>query len=261
MQDIKPADGAAEKAAAEAKAKADADAKAKADASAAAAAQGEKVSELFGGKKEEKTVTLRESEFLEFKNDNKALKTEMTKLQDMIAKGLTRNEVSEKLKEIGTKYKVDPNFLKEVSDAIKADSDAEVEKKIAERVKPIEEKEKKEEKSSEADRIDKIFRENFTKTINAMPDFKDVADPDVIKSLTLDPANRDKTFAQIIEKAYGHLVKSKGKTLDESKGGGKEPAGIDYGRAAKDPDYFKTIMADPAQRKEYNSNLHKRLRL
>lgn len=221
---------------------------------------GEKVGELFDNKKE--VPTIRESEFLTLKKENEGLWKEIKNTQKMIADGLTKKEVSDTLKKIGEKYKVDPEFLSEVSQAIKAEADAGIDGKIDAKVKPLAEKEKSEEAQTKAERIDRIFKENFDKTIAAMPDFKDVAEPDVIKSLTLDPANRDKTFAQIIEKAYGHLVKGKGKTLDtNTPGGNKEPAAIDYDKASKDGEYFKTIMADPAQRKEYNANLHKRLKL
>lgn len=243
---------------AEAAAQAEAEAK---KAAEAAAASGDKVGDLFKGDKKEEGKTVPEAAFLELKNENKAVWSEVKKLQDMIAEGLTKKEVSETLKKIGDKYKVDPNFLSEVSEAIKAEADVTADRKIKESVKPIEKEQATEKASTESERIDRIFKENFAKTLAAMPDFKDVADPDVIKSLTLDPANRDKTFAQIIEKAYGHLVKGKGKTLDESRGGGKEPAGIDYDKASRDTEYFKSIMADPAQRKEYNANIHKRLKL
>lgn len=248
------------KAAADAKAKADADAKIVADEAAkAAAAGGKKVGELFESK-EEKTVP--ESVFLEQKKELGGMWKEVKKLQDMVADGLSKKEVSETLKKIGEKYKVDPNFLDEVSKAIKAEDAAEIDKKIDAKVKPLEEKEKSEKATTETERIDKIFKDNFAKTINAMPDFKDLADAEYVKFLTLKPENRDKTFADILEKAYGHLVKGKGKTIETTKpGGGKDATVIDYDKATKDPDYFKQIMGDPAQRKEYNANLHKRLKL
>lgn len=220
--------------------------------------EGEKIGELLKEKPKEEP-TIRESEFLELKNENKGLFKEIKKMQEMIVNGLSKKEVSETLKKIGDKYNVDPNFLDEVSKAIKAEAD---EEKVITKAKPVDEKEKSEKSTSETDRIDKIFKEQYAKTLEAMPEFKDIADADVIKSLTLDPTNSHKTFAQVLEKAYGHLVKGKGKTLDSAQPGGrKENTEIDFNKASKDPDYFKSLMADPASRREYNSNLAKRLKL
>lgn len=250
MTEVKDIVPPADKAAADAKAKADAD------------ASGGKVGDIFNGdnkSKEPKTVP--EAALLEFKNENKTLWKEIEKLQGLITEGVTKKEVNEKLKAIGDKYKVDPQFLAEVADAIKSEPAAFKEPKAPKEAKEPDE-EPKESSTAKSARIDAIFKENFDKTIAAMPDFKDIADADVIKSLTLDPSNRDKTFRQIIEKAYGHLVKSKGKTIDTANpGGSKEPAAIDYDKAARDPEYFKSILADPALKKEYNANLHRRLKL
>lgn len=263
------AKAAAEKASAEAAAKAEADAKvaaeAKAKADADAAAQG-KVGDILGGRKtsnEERTVP--ESVFLEIKKENQAVWTELKKVQDMIADGARKPEVSDALKKIGEKYKVDSNFLGEVASAIRAETEADIARRTP---APSDKKEEKKDEpqpdaAAEAERIDKIFNSHFDKTLEAMPEYRDVANRATVKSLTLLPENRDKTFAQILEAAYGHIVEKTGKrTMEGAKpGGGKEPAPIDYDKAAADTDYFKSIMADPALRKEYNANIHKRLKL
>jgi cytochrome c1 len=214
-----------------------------------------KVGELLKAveaQKEEKTVP--ESALLEYKKENKQLWKELKKTQEMISDGATKKEVSTSLKAIAEKYKVDDGFLAELSEAMKANTDAEVEEKVNSKLKPIQDKEN-------AARIEKIFSDHYERTLAQMPEYKDIADRDVIKSLTLDPANANKTFAQIMEKAYGHLVQGK-RTIDAAKPrGGKEPAEIDFEKAQKNSTYFKEVMADPDLRKAYNSDLQKRLRL
>lgn len=222
---------------------------------------GEKVGDLLGDRQpEEKMVP--ESVLLEFKNENKGLWTEIKKTQEMVAAGLSKKEVKETLNEIAAKYKTNPEFLKEVFAALKAETDTEVDKRITERVKPIVKEEKREVASTEKERKHRIFTEHFEKTIKALPDFKDIADAETVEGLTLLPENANKTFAQILEKAYGHLVKGKSKAMDSSQPGSRiEPASIDFDRAAKDSEYFKQIMADPVTRKEYNKDMAKRLKL
>jgi hypothetical protein len=222
----------------------------------ATAAPEANVGELLQGKEavaEPKMVP--ESALIEYKKENKVLLKELKKTQDMIAEGATKKEVSASLKAIAEEYKVDEGFLTKLSALIKADAEADVDERVSSKLKPIQEKEN-------ATRIDKIFSEHYDKTLEAMPEYKDIANRGVIKSLTLDPANANKTFAQILENAYGHLLPKGKRTLDAAKAGGdKEPAAVDFRKAKSDPEYFKEIMADPARRKEYNADLQKRLRL
>jgi len=214
------------------------------------------VGELFDGKdtKTEEVRMVPESALIEFKKENKQLWKELKETQKIVAEGATKSEVSSSLKAIAEKHSVSEDFLRELSATIKAEAESEIDERVNSKIKPIQEKEN-------SARIDTIFNENFTKTLEAMPEFKDIANRDVIKSLTLDPANAKKTFAQIIEGAYGHLVKGK-RTIDAATpGGGREPAAVDFNKAKRDSEYFKEVMADPSRRKEYNKGLEKRLRL
>ena len=107
----------------------------------------------------------------------------------------------------------------------------------------------------------KLFTEHFTKTMAEMPEYEKIVNRDVIKTLALDPRNANKTFAQIIESAYGHLITGK-RTLETTKpGGGKEDTTIDFNKARSNGEYFKEIMADPELKKQYNSEIEKRLKL
>jgi len=57
--------------------------------------------------------------------------------------------------------------------------------------------------------VDSLFQDNFTKAIGQIPDYKNVADPNLIEELSLDPANADKTFVQIIKDAYPQVANIK----------------------------------------------------
>ena len=94
-----------------------------------------------------------------------------------------------------------------------------------------------------------------------MPDFKGLADPDVIKTLSLDPKNANKTLTQIVEDTYGNFLTGRRTVETTTPRGGKEPEKIDFARMTKDPSYYKEVMSDPDRKKEYNNNLHERLPL
>jgi len=204
-------------------------------------------------KKEEQRM-VPEAVLLEYKNQNKELKRDIKELKTLIESGATPREISEDLQAIATEHNVDPNFLKRLARSIKLEAERDMEEKFASDIKPIKERER-------AERMEVIFNTHYNKAIEVMPEFKDVANREVIKQLTLIPANANKTFAQILQETYGHLVGGK-RTMETSRTRRGETIGeIDYSRAAKDSAYFDQIMADPELKKKYNENLGKRLRM
>lgn len=70
-------------------------------------------------------------------------------------------------------------------------------------------------KKSEKDyQIDQAFQKEFKRTMDTLPsEYQGIVDSNAIKSLTLDPANGNKTFSQIIIEKYGDAVKK----IQESK--------------------------------------------
>ena len=57
-------------------------------------------------------------------------------------------------------------------------------------------------------KINQLFSKAFYETLESMPEYKGIADYNVIKALTLDPANYKRPFAQIIKERYPDVVKS-----------------------------------------------------
>lgn len=189
------------------------------------------------------------SAFLEIKNSNKEMAKQMKELQKSIEQGATKKEVSSDIKAIADQHNVDEGFLQDFAQSIKAQAEAEIDAKISSRLKPLEEKEKSE-------RIDKAFTEHYEKALERMPEFKCVANSEVIKALSLLPANADKTFTQLLEGAYGHLVTGK-RTFDAAttRGNKTDNLTVDVDKAKKDPAYFKEVMSDPNLKKQYNDAL------
>lgn len=203
-----------------------------------------------------KTVGL--DKFLEEKKARKAAEKRIAELE---AKGedLDADDVSDEIDAIATEYKVDKDFLKKLKKAMspkasKTSKEDEPDDKVSSRLTALEQEKRQGE-------IDKAFDKHFTKALEIVPEFKDIANPDVIKALSLLPKNADKTFSQIIEETYGKAVPGR-KTIEKTTpGGGKEPETVDFDRAVKDSAYYAQIMANPAMKKQYNDGIEKRLRL
>jgi carboxylesterase type B len=60
---------------------------------------------------------------------------------------------------------------------------------------------------------EKIFSDNFYATLDALPQYKGIADYNIIKSAALNPDNKDKTFAQIFAEAYPNVPDNKALTI------------------------------------------------
>lgn len=190
-----------------------------------------------------------EAVFLEVKNELKEMR------RDIRDGKISKGEVSSSLEELGAKYDVDPDFLQGLAASIKKDTEAEFNQRLEKELEPY----KKTAEAARKGEVDKVFNEHYDKTLKAMPEYKDIASKEVIKALALDPKNQDKTFAKILEEAYGHLITGK-RTLDDSKpGSGKTITEIDFEKARKDSDYFNQIMGNPDLKKKYNEGIEKRL--
>lgn len=199
-----------------------------------------------------------EADVIGMRKSIKNLNKELKLLKESKAEGATKTEIGDQLAKLKAKWPDNSEFIDEFSQAIlgsvKTIDDDELDEKISSKVKT-------EKEAIDPKKLDAIFDEHYDKTLEAMPEYKDIANKAVIKALALNPANANKTFGKILEEAFGHLVTGK-KTLEKTKpGGGKDATEIDYNRAAKDTKYFAEIMADPTLKKEYNSNLEKRLKL
>lgn len=235
-----------DKQAAEAKAKADADAKAAADAKE----KGKTMGEIDGHKKPEEPRLVPESVLIEQKRATKALEKEVERLK---AEGAKPKEIKKSIKELAEKNGVDPEFAQELADTIRADADADVDNKIAEKLKPIEDEKR-------AKQADEVFEAEWAKALERNPKYKDIAKKNTVKALGRDPLNSTKTIDDLLEDEYSQFIPGK-KTLEPTKhrGGGQSEA-IDFKRAETDVEYRREILADPDLKKEYNKTLTDKVR-
>lgn len=214
-------------------------------------AKEETVGEVLTEKPKEETVPL--STYLEIKKENKALAKSLKDLEKRIDEGATKKEVASDIKALADKHGIDADFLEEFAATVKAKADSEVDEKISSKLKPLEEKERKQ-------KINAVFDEHFAKALAQAPEYDGVVNKEVIKSLSLNAANANKTFIQIIEEAYGHLITGK-RSIDQAstRAGKNDSLEVDVDRARKDQEYFREVMANPTLKKKYNESLSDRL--
>lgn len=219
--------------------------------------KGPTIGEVFKNeKKEEISRVVPEAPFLEIKNQNKELKKELKELKELVSSGASKREVNASLLEIAEEHNVDIDFLNKLATTIKQQAKSEAEAELEAKMRPLAEKQRYDSK-------DAIFNYHYEKTLESMPEYKDIVNKEIIKSLSDLNENSSKTFPQLIESAYGHLLKGK-KTIDSVspiRQTTDEIVELDFDRANKDGEYFKKIMANPKLKKEYNAKMIKAIKI
>lgn len=208
---------------------------------------GEVVESTVEAKKD--TVAL--ATFLEVKKQNKeqakAIKELEAKIQERAEDGESIS--TSDFDAIAEEYPdIDQNFLKKFSSSIENKIKKELEEKYDSKLKPFEERERTE-------RNNNAFTKEFNKVMENMTEFQSVVNPEVIKTLSLDKKNANKTFKQIIEETYSSALTGK-RTIESTKhGGGKEAGPLDFRKAQSDEKYFDEIMNDPKLKEQYTKKM------
>lgn len=187
---------------------------------------------------------------IELKKEYKKLEGELKELRKTVESGASKTEVAASIDAIVSEFPdVDPTFLRKLSQTITAEAETKAEQKLAERLKPLQERE-------EVARIDAIFSEHFDKAVSEQPEYKEIVNREVIKQLSLLPQNSNKTFSQLIEETYKHALTGK-RSIDAAKPrAGKDSDGsLDVAKAQRDPSYMKEVLSSPELKKQYQEGI------
>lgn len=177
-----------------------------------------------------------------FKKVNDKVKSLERELEELKSKPhQSTAEVDADLQGIASEYNLDPEALSKIASAIKKEVSADA----AEKLRPITERE-------ELARKESIFQQHFARALENMPEYKGVVNPEVIKQLAFNSANSNKTYSQLIQDAYGNVVKGRDTVETTVARGGNTNGELDMKRAKNDPAYFKEVMSNSALKDKYN---------
>lgn len=203
---------------------------------------------------EPKLETVGLDKFLDIKKQNKELKKSLEELQKNIEKGSSDSIVSADIDSIADEYGVDKGFLNKLKTSMREEFSAELEERVSEKLKPIEQAELQKEE-------DKKFNTLYSQSLERMPEYANIIDKEGLKILALSGKYKDISLPQLIEQLYGKTIVGRKSIETTTPRGGKDPQEIDFALAKKDATYFKEIMSDPNLKAKYNSNIESRLNL
>lgn len=180
-----------------------------------------------------------------FVAEKKARKELEKKVRELEARQAPASDYSSAAAAIAEEFDVDPSFTSKILSAAEESALKRLEETLS----------TKEAQKASMEKFDKAISSEFNRVIENAPEFANIANMEIIKSLALIPANHDKTVEQLIEETYGNAVTGR-RTIETTKpGGGKDPEPLDYDRATKDIEYFNKVMADSKLRDQYNERM------
>lgn len=163
------------------------------------------------------------------------------------------NKEIQRRKELEAELKALKADLADEGDTEDVDDEPEV-KKLAQKLEQIEERERRA-------KLEATFMVHLNKALDNAPEYKDIANVEVIKALAFNPANANKTYTQLLQEAYGNAVTGRRTIETTTPRGGAKDGKLDIDRARRDTDYRREVLADPELKKQYNESLHTRIPL
>lgn len=117
------------------------------------------------------------------------------------------------------------------------------------------------EENEQRSKRDIALTDGLNKALESAPEFKDIANAEFIKQMALNPANKDKTFVQLLDEAYGNALTGRRTIETTTPRGGAKDTKVDIDRARKDHDYRREVLSDPDLKKQYNESIQDRIGL
>jgi len=156
--------------------------------------------------------------------------------------------------------------LQKELDALRADleEDPDVEdEEIEDRpdVKALADKLDKIEKDKRREQLNVAFEKHLNAALENAPEYKDIVNVEVIRQMAFNPANKDKTYAQLLEEAYGNAISGRRTIETTTPRGGAKDSKVDLDRARTDQAYRREVLADPELKRQYNEGLTDRIPL
>jgi len=198
------------------------------------------IAELEGEEEPEQRV-VSQNAFVAEKKARKAVEKELKALQESISHGQSLSDIDVDVNSIAEEFDTDPAFIQRLVDSATAKLDQKYSDKLSAKER--------------AERFETAFDKQMAQALDRGPEFKSIANANVIKSLAKIPENKNKTVSQLLEETYGNALTGKRTIETRQPAGGNDPEPLDLARAEKDIAYFNEIMKSPKKKAQYNANM------
>jgi len=219
--------------------------------------------EEFHSKEEATDEDLSKSERIALDQKKRAEKAEsrIADLQDEIsnlkkagiAGSMPVGEVNDEIRRLGQEYGVDESFLIKLVSTVESSTKQKIQQELEKDYNP---KLAKIEQERQMEKLEKRFSEVYKETLKNNPEYKGLANKDVIKALAFNPINAKKTLPQLLEEAYGGAIQNK-KSI-ESAHASREPQELDVNRVKGEE--WNQVESDPTTREKWAKSAEEQIR-
>jgi len=168
-----------------------------------------------------------------------ALQEEVAKLKNA---GVTGEksvlQVNDELRRLSMEHNIDETFLASLVSTVRSATTKEIREELEKDYSP---KITKIESERSQEKMDVKFNELYANVLADMPEYKNVVNKNVIKTLVFNPENAKKTLPQIVEEVYGASIAGK-KSIELSRGSREQespnlsnPSKEDWDKIESDP--------------------------
>lgn len=197
------------------------------------------------GTQDESTGASEEPSVSELHQDDSS--KEEKKVPEMVPKSRLDKEIQRK-KELEAELARARAEVSDPSSDTSSDDVQEIKNKLAQ----LEQKERQE-------KMNQIFDQNFNKALENNPQFEGIANKEVIRQMAFNPANKDKTYSQLLNEAYGNALQGTRTVETTIPRGGAKDTKVDIQRAQSDADYRREVFANPELKQQYNEGFIDRI--
>lgn len=185
--------------------------------------------------------------FLELKDEIKELKRQIKE-----GDGSTKSEDAEKIKELQDKYgdDVPKEMIADMFKAMKGNAATTATKDPT--LDKILQNQEKQDKITKSNDTKEKLKKLYDRAIEISPEYKDIADMNLIMKLANDPENRHKTMGDLLVDTYSKFVTGR-KTLETSQSGhGRTVEDVDFGNMDEDTEKHVLSGKDKKLTEKYN---------
>lgn len=167
------------------------------------------------------------------------MKKEIRELKRQLSeKSITTKDFDDEVTALQDKFNVDGEFIEEMLSV----AEKRAEQRLAPKIQQISQKE-------QAQKVAQALDNLYENSIQANPEYADIANKDVIMELAKNPANKGKTMSQILEETYGRVVQKGTRTLEKTTPGASKDTDYDFDNM--DSEQEREVLNDPELSKKY----------
>jgi hypothetical protein len=213
------------------------------------------IADAVSEKKQSDTVPL--ATYMSEKKQRQELQAKYDELQSNVEsnKTSTGEDMSAKdIEKIAEDMGIDAESAKKFANAIGSKTSADVEE-MKQTLAQIQQKE-------ESSRVEKVLNQFYKEALENSPEFKDVANKQVVMQLAQMTTNQGKTMTELLNETYGSVANKATSSMESSSSNAKASPKVDFSKLREmSADEQSAVLKDPEQKKQYNDYLIKNLNL